>query len=121
MGRGMATQNIRLLVSLTINDGKLEEFRTIAAQMSRGCKAEPGTLAYEWFISADNKSCRTFEAYASSESMLAHFAGTVVGSLVPKLLGCTRVERLEVYGDISAEATAVVAGFGAVVFPTLKA
>ncbi|MGP0090004.1 MAG: putative quinol monooxygenase [Xanthobacteraceae bacterium] len=115
----MDTQKIRILVSLTIGAGKLEQFRTLAAEMSRGCRAEPGTLAYEWFISPDNARCRTFEAYADSAAMLAHFNGAVVRSLVPKLLECTAVERLEIYGDISAEAAALVAGFGAAVFPAL--
>ncbi len=41
----MDTQKIRILVSLTIGAGKLEQFRTLAAEMSRGCRAEPGTLA----------------------------------------------------------------------------
>ena len=116
----METQHVRVVVSLAIDEGKLEQFRSIAAQMNRGCKAERGTISYEWFISDDNKRCRTFEAFADSEAMLAHFTGTVVGLLVPKLLECTKVERLEVYGDISAEARAVVAGFGASCFPTLR-
>jgi quinol monooxygenase YgiN len=116
----MDTRNIRILVSLTIVAGKLEQFRSIAAEMSRGCRTEPGTLAYEWFTSPDGARCRTFEAYADSDAMLAHFNGTVVRSLVPKVLECTTLERLEIYGDISAEAAALVAGFGAAVFPTLK-
>jgi quinol monooxygenase YgiN len=61
-------QNIRILVSLTIGAGKLEQFRTIAAEMSRGCRAEPGTLAYEWFISPDHARCRPFEAYAGGDA-----------------------------------------------------
>ena len=78
-------------------------------------------FTYEWLISDDNKRCRTFEVYADSDAMLAHFAGTVVESLVPKLLECAKVERLEVYGDTDAEATAVAAGFGAAFFSTLRA
>ena len=89
--------------------------------MSYGCKAERGALSYEWFISDDKKRCRTFEVCADSDAMLAHFAGTLFGSLVPKLLECTKVERLEVYGDTDAEATAVAAGFGAAFFSTLRA
>ena len=116
----MAIQYIRLVVSLTINEGKLEQFRSIAAEMSHGCKAERGTLSYEWFISDDKKRCRTFEVCADSDAMLAHVAGPVVGSLVPNLPECTKVERLEVYGDIDAEATAVAADFGAAFFPTLR-
>jgi len=117
----MDAHNIRVLVSLTIAAGRLDEFRTIAAEMSRGCRAEPATLAYEWFVSPDNTRCRTYEAYANSAGLLAHFNGTVARSLVPKLLECTTLERLEIYGDISAEAAALVAGFGAAVFPILKA
>jgi quinol monooxygenase YgiN len=116
----MNTHNIRVLVSLRIAAGRLDEFRTIAAEMSRGCRAEPATVAYEWFLSPDNTRCRTYEAYESSAGLLAHFNGTVARSLVPKLLECTTLERLEIYGDISAEAAALVAGFGAAVFPTLK-
>jgi quinol monooxygenase YgiN len=51
----MAKQTARLAVDLTINDGKLDAFEAIAQEMVSGSQKEPGTLGYEWFLSADRK------------------------------------------------------------------
>ena len=48
--------------------------------------------------------------------MLAHFKGSVVQVLVPKLLGTASLAGFEVYGDPGAKAKEMLAGFGAEVF-----
>ena len=56
-------------------------FTTASSKTSRAerCVAivrakDPGTLLYDWYLSADEKECLVRETYASSEAMLAHMA-----------------------------------------------
>jgi quinol monooxygenase YgiN len=112
----MAKQTVRLAVDLTINDGKLDAFEAIAQEMVDGAQKEPGTLGYEWFLSADHKKCRLLETYKDGDAVLAHFKGSVVQVLVPKLLGTASLAGFEVYGDPGAKAKEMLAGFGAEVF-----
>ena len=109
-------EKVRLLVELTIPDGKLEPFNAIAEEMVAGSRAEPGTLEYEWFLSRDGKRCRLLETYTDSAALLAHFKGTVVQELVPRLAELVAVDRFEVYGEPGPEAFAMMTPFGAEIF-----
>ena len=112
----MVNQTVRLAVDLMINDGKLDAFEGIAQEMVEGSQKEPGTLGYEWFLSADRKKCRLIETYQDGDAVLAHFNGPVVKVMVPKLLGTASLAGFEVYGDPGTKAREMVAGFGAEVF-----
>ena len=112
----MSKQTVYLAVDLTINEGKLDAFEGIAQEMVTGSQKEPGTVGYEWFLSADRKRCRLIETYTDAAAVLAHFKGPVVQELVPKLLGTAGVAGFEVYGDPGPKAREMLAGFGAEIF-----
>jgi quinol monooxygenase YgiN len=112
----MAKQTVYLALDLIINEGKLDAFESIAQTMVEGSQKEPGTLGYEWFLSADHKKCRLLETYKNANAVLAHFNGPVVQELVPKLLGTASIAGFEVYGDPGPKVTEMVAGFGAGIF-----
>jgi len=114
----MAASTVRFVVSFAINDGAFVAFERVARVMAAESQKEPGTLAYEWFLSADRTRGRLFEAYVDGDAALAHLTGPVVRELVPKLLETGSVAGFEIYGDPGAEASAVVAGLGAEIFPT---
>ena len=109
-------QTVRLNVALTIHDGKLAAFEALAREMTAGTRHEPGAIAYDWHFSADRKRCRLIETYANVDALMAHFKGHVVQELVPKLLGLSKLERFEVYGDPGAEATKMLAPMGVDIF-----
>jgi quinol monooxygenase YgiN len=113
----MAASTVRFVVSFAINDGAFVAFERIARVMSAETQKEPGTMAYEWFLRADRASCRLFEAYADADAVRAHLTGPVIRELVPKLLETGSVAGFEVYGDPGPEASAILAGFGATIFP----
>jgi quinol monooxygenase YgiN len=113
----MAQQTVRFTVDLTIHEGKLNEFQSIAQAMIADTEKEPGTLAYDWCLSADRKRCRLVEAYVDANAVLAHMTGPVVQKLVPKLVEVTAVSAFEVYGDPGPQATAMLTGMGAEIFP----
>jgi quinol monooxygenase YgiN len=112
----MAKQTVYLALDLIINEGKLDAFESIAQAMVAGSEKEPGTLGYEWFLSADRKRGRLLETYKDANAVLAHFNGPVVHELVPKLLGTASLAGFQVYGDPGPKVTEMVAGFGAEIF-----
>jgi quinol monooxygenase YgiN len=112
----MAKQTVYLEVDCTINEGKLDAFESIAQAMVAGSQKEPGTLGYEWFLSADRKRCRLIETYADANAVLAHLTGPVVQEFVPKLLGTASLIGFSVYGNPGPKATEMLKGFGAEIF-----
>jgi quinol monooxygenase YgiN len=112
----MAASTVRFVVSFAIGAGSLESFERVARAMSAETQKEPGTIAYEWCLSADRARCRLYEAYVNADAVLAHLKGPVIQHLVPKLLETSGVAGFEVYGDPGPEAAAMLAGLGAETF-----
>ena len=109
-------QTVRLVVAVTVNDGKLAAFEGIAKDMVKGTEKEPATLAYDWHVSADRKHWRLFETYANAEALVTHLKGPVVQQLVPKIIEVSKVDRLEVLGNPGPEATSMLKQFGAEIY-----
>jgi len=112
----MNTQVVHFAVALTIHDGKLAEFESVAQQMIAGSAKEAGTLAYDWYFSSDRTHCRLIERYADADAVVAHLTGPVVMELVPKLLKASGLTGFEVYGDPGPKGAEMLAGLGADVF-----
>lgn len=112
----MVKQTVLLAVDLTTKDGKRDAFESIAQAMVAGSQNEPGTLGYEWFLSADGKRYRLIETYTDAAAALAHFTGPVVQELVPKLLGTANIAGFEVYGEPGPKLGEMLTGFGAEIF-----
>ena len=103
-------------LELSINDGKLTDFQSLMDEMVASTKSEVGTLAYEWFISADKSICHVYERYASSEDVLIHLGN--FGNFAERFLACATPARLHVYGVPNTEVKAGLDGFGAVYLGT---
>jgi len=116
-GGGMEKQVVRLTVNLVVNDGQLEAFKSIAQTMTAVSQAEPGTLGYEWFSSADGKHFRLVETYVDSSALEAHFMGPAVQQWVPKLAAVCKVDGFEIYGDPGPMVAQMAVGLGAVIYP----
>jgi quinol monooxygenase YgiN len=112
----MEKQVVRLSVHLSVKEGMLEEFKSIAQTMTTGSQTEPGTLGYEWFEAGDEKRFRLLETYADSTAVEAHFMGPVVQQSVPKLAALCTVDAFEIFGDPGPKVAGMAGGFGAVVF-----
>jgi len=111
----MNSQKVHFLIDFTINE--FDDFAATVKIMTERTTKEPGALEYEWFLGKDHRRCRLVEIYANVEAMQAHLAGTVVQELVPKLLSFATVNRFEVYGQPDAQSAAVLASFGAEIYP----
>jgi quinol monooxygenase YgiN len=107
---------VRLNVNFTVSEAQLDAFKRIAHAMTEGSKAEPGTLGYEWFSSADDHRFRLVETYVNAGAVEAHFGGPVVLEWVPKLAAVCTVDGFEIYGDPGPQVAKAAGGLGAVVF-----
>jgi len=112
----MVEQVVRLTVSFVVTGEQLAEFKSIAQAMTAVSRAEPGTLGYEWFASADGERFRLVETYVDSSAIEAHFMGAAVQQWVPKLAAVCKVDGFEVYGDPGPKVAEMAGAFGAVVF-----
>ena len=92
---------IQVTARLKIHQGKLEEFKAIAAECLKTVREkDSGTLQYDWFLTADQSECVLQERYADSQAMLDHMAH--VGDRLGALVGLADLS-VEVYGDPSPE------------------
>jgi quinol monooxygenase YgiN len=112
----MVEQVVRLTVNFVVSREQLEEFTRIAQAMTAVAAAEPGTLGYEWFASADGKRFRLVETYVDASAIEAHFMGPAVQQWVPKLVPVCKVDGFEIYGDPGPKVAAMAGGLGAVVY-----
>lgn len=112
----MKNTTVRFAVSLSIHEGKLDAFKSIAQELMAGTRTEAGSLGYDWYLSSDQKRCRVLETYADENAVLTHLTGPVVQTLVPKLLEVVSVNGFEVYGNPGGKASEMLAAWGAETF-----
>jgi quinol monooxygenase YgiN len=104
--------DVTSLIEFSIKDGKLAEFKEKAAGYADAVRSgELGTIEYRWWLSEDGGRCLVKEAFDSSESFLKHLEN--VGPSLPDLIEIAPITRLEVFGDVSAEAPAPLEPLGA--------
>ena len=98
---------LQATVRLKIHDGKLNDFKEIAAQSFTLTKEkDPNTLQYDWFFDENHTECVVRERYADSDAALAHM--TNIGDLFGKIMQVADFS-LEVYGEPSEELLKAIA------------
>jgi quinol monooxygenase YgiN len=102
-----------------IHDGKLEEFKRLAAQCVEIVRTrDTGTLEYELFLNADGTECFVHERYRDSAAGLEHMAnigpmmkplsevctttGEVCGTPSPELRGALEKAGVRIYAPFQA-------------------
>ena len=117
----MATSTVRFVVEFAIAEGRREAFERVSREMTALTQGEPGTLAYDWYVSADRTRVRLYESYRDADAVVAHLSGPVVQGLVPKLLETCSLTGFEVYGDPGPGGSSMLAGLGAQIFASWHA
>ncbi len=107
--------HVSWVTELTVKDGKLETFRELMEEMVAGARTQPGTLAYEWYISPDASAISVVETYADSAAVVAHHVseGFALQNWVRRFADCVDVTRVVVYGDPNAAARVILDRLGA--------
>lgn len=105
---------IQWMLELDVADGQLETAKSLMEEMVAATQAdEPGALAYEWFISADNSSIHIYERYADSAAVMVHM-GNFGTKFAERFLGILAPTRIYVYGNASSKVVDALSGLGPV-------
>ena len=78
-------------------------------EMVESTQAEPETLSYDWFVSADGSAVHIYERYADSEALVTHSPAS--GEFAERFLSMVDPVKFTVYGEPSAEAREAMSGF----------
>jgi quinol monooxygenase YgiN len=106
--------HIHIRAEITIEEGKIEEFKKLVQDMSRVVEAnEPDIINYQFYLNRAETKCIVNETYANSEAVLAHNTGVASQTIIPKIFGVSRISRLDVYGKPSEELQKVLRSFSA--------
>jgi len=111
------TEGFYVVLEVAILPGQLEKFQDLARDLITSARSEPGTLNYEWNLSADKTVCHVYERYQSSAAFLTH-AGSF-GPFAERFTQSCRATRLHVYGTPSEEAKAALDDLNPVYFSPL--
>ena len=109
------TERISWVNELAVKDGRLETFRDLMEEMVSGTSEEPGTLAYEWYLSHDGSTVHVVETYADSAAVVAHHVsdGFTLKDWAGRFIDCVDVTRVTAYGDPDASAREILDRLGA--------
>ena len=67
------SENIFWVLVTKIKEGELQNLKDLMKEMNEYTESnEPDALAYEWFISGDEKYCHLFEQYKDSAATIIH-------------------------------------------------
>ena len=109
----MEHHRIHFRAELTIEAGKIDEFKALVQEMSQVVEAnEPETIQYQFYLDSAGTTCIVNEIYASSEAVLAHMTSVASQTILPKVFSVSRISRLDVYGNPSEELQKVLTRFG---------
>ena len=94
---------LQVSAKMKIRPGMIEGFKRHATECIQLTKEkDPGTLQFDWFISADKTECEIRETYESSEAFLAHLSN--LSELLPILYEKFASDHsVIIYGDASPE------------------
>jgi len=103
----MNNKNLRLMVGLTIAEGRLEEFKArVLALVEKVETTEPTTTSYEWFINDAGNKCYVSESFSSSEAFLLHSQNS--GSALGPVLELAPITEMIVFGNPNKEVVAAL-------------
>jgi quinol monooxygenase YgiN len=96
------TNYIRAIAEVSIPEGKINEFRKLAAEIIDKVEAdEPNTFSYEYFLSNDESKCYVVQLYKDSEAVMAHLGN--ISDLAGPLHEVAPLTGLMIFGSPSDE------------------
>jgi quinol monooxygenase YgiN len=93
------SSQVSWMLELDVQEGRENDLRALIAEMVNDTQAnQPGTLDYEWSISADGKHCHLFERYVDSAAALVHI-GTFGKEFAGRFFEVLKLVRMVIYGS----------------------
>jgi quinol monooxygenase YgiN len=106
-GEARAMRELMGIARIKFHEGKLEEFKRLAAQAVEIVRAQDtGTLQFEIYLSDDQSECIVLERYTAAEALTEH--ATHLGDISGAILATGSVSGV-LLGEPSAELRAILA------------
>ena len=93
------SKEIAFVSSITIDQGKHDEFGKLVEEMISVSKREPDTLSYDWFIDATKTKCQGFERYSDKEAVVSHL-NMFFEKFAPRMFELSKTTEFIVYGEV---------------------
>jgi quinol monooxygenase YgiN len=95
-------QEIDTTFHVTINQGKIEEFKGLVEKLTKAVEDnEAGTKRYQFYLNEDETQCILKESYQNLQAALAHLRGFAFLTIFPKIFKICKVDKIEVFVDIN--------------------
>lgn len=105
---------VAFMLEVNIKPGELDTLKALKQEMVESARAnEPGTLNYEWFFDADEKTCHIWERYADSGAVMTHI-GTFGEKFAERFMAALELTCFTLYGNPSEEVVEALSAFGVV-------
>ena len=108
---------ISWLLVVEIQPGQLDNFRALARDLVASTQTEPGTLAYEWNLNADETVCHIYERYQNADAVLTHVQS--FGTFAARFMEASNPTRFHVYGPVNDAVKEALADLQPVYFSDL--
>jgi quinol monooxygenase YgiN len=99
-------------VELAVRIGCLDDFEKLTGEMVNSSRAERGVLAYQRFISDDQRTVFVYERYEDSDAAAAHLR-TFAAAFGERYASMVDRKHFVVFGDPSDELRTLLDGYGA--------
>jgi len=106
------SNTISWTLRLAFRDGQLEAGRSLLTEMVETVRQEPGTQAYEFFLSGDNTTVHSYERFVDADAALVH-VGNFGAKYMERFMACFQPTELIVYGAPTDSLKGALDGLGA--------
>ena len=104
------------LLTLKVQPDQFTQLKALVTQIVAAVAKEPGTIEYDWSISADHKTLMVVERYADSAAVVQH--GKDFGPFAKEFFAMAKPSHFVVFGAPDAEAKKAIAGLKPVYMKT---
>lgn len=101
------------IFAISVKPGRFDEFKRLVGEVVAETSKEPGALAYEYSVGADQKTVHIFERYRNSAAAIVHINQTFT-PFAERFLSLAVVTGLVVYGTPDQMVRKRLDKFGAV-------
>lgn len=106
-------ENISWNLKLSVNEGKLGDFRSLMAEMVEATQGEAGCMTYDWYVLPDGSEVHIQERYADNEAALVHL-GNFGANFAERFMACVTPRSFVVYGPSGDDIRGALTPMGAV-------
>jgi len=100
-------------LKLSINDGKMDDFRSLMNEMVASTRDEAGCVTYDWFVMDDGSEVHIQERYADADATMVHI-GNFGANYAERFFECVTPRSFVIYGPASDAIREALGPMGAV-------